>query len=289
MDFLQKEYTKYHSNNKSWKNGLFAAVLVLLLFILFQPFGFGDKNIALKIYLYPSYSFLTFLYTISGFYLIRKILLKKKKWMVINEAVYLVISLVPFTFMVHVLSYWITEDMPFNFYWYLKLFYHVFSLFLVIASIEFLFYFNKSFIQRIEKLSAHNQVITQKIDGEINAKKREKISFLLENETVDINRNKVLLIQSSGNYLEFYLLGDGDKIKKLVKRGRLHQAENDIEGYSEFFKCHRAYIVNLRFVEKIKGNSKNARVIFNINLKEIPVSRTAFKNLREKLDKITTN
>jgi len=66
----------------------------------------------------------------------------------------------------------------------------------------------------------------------------------------------------------------------------LHQAEKDLETFPEFLRCHRAFIVNLKHVKQIKGNSKNARIVFDQKLEEIPVSRSQFKIIKEQLGKI---
>ena len=79
--------------------------------------------------------------------------------------------------------------------------------------------------------------------------------------------------------------GNGE-IKKLKKRGRLHQAESDLKDYPEFTRCHRAFIVNLKKAAQIEGNSKNATLILENKLHDIPVSRANFRTLKEKLEQI---
>ncbi|MDB4583591.1 LytTR family transcriptional regulator [Draconibacterium sp.] len=194
--------------------------------------------------------------------------------------------MLPFTFLIHLFTYWIAGDMPLNLYWYLKLLYHVSSLFLVIAVIEFLYYSYKSADVRIEDLSSQIQSVSQQLNNVKRENDNETVTISLEKDSFKINRNKMIFIQSIGNYLEFYLRETNGQIKKLTKRGRMHQAEKDLESCSEFFRCHRAFIVNLKQAKQIKGNIKNARLVFDDTLEEIPVSRSHFKTLKELLDKI---
>jgi hypothetical protein len=286
MKLLNIEYSKYFPAHKPWKNGLFSASIVLFIFLLFQPFGFRNKELELKLILFPLYSLIAYFYSISNFFIVRHILKLKKIWLVKNEILCFVIGMVPITFIVHLLSCWITGDMPFNLYWYLKLLYHVASLFLIIAIVEFLYYNNKSADIKIEHLSSQVQLVLQQFGDKKLASDSETISISLEKDSIDINRNKMVFIKSIGNYLEFYFRESDGQIKKLIKRGRIHQAEKDLEAFPEFLRCHRAFIINLKQAKQIKGNSKNAKLVFDQKLEEIPVSRSQFKALKELLDQI---
>jgi len=286
MKLLNKEYTKYHPAHKSWKNGLFSAAVLLFVFLLFQPFGFKDKDLILKLILFPVYSLLAYFYSIANFSIVRHILKSKKIWTIKNELLYFAISMLPVTFLVHLLSVFFTGDMPLNLHWYFKLLYHVISLFLIIAIVEFLYYSNKSAGIKIEHLSSRIHLVSLQLDSVKKESDLATVSISLEKESIDINRSKMVFIKSIGNYLEFYFRETDGQIKKLVKRGKMHQAEKDLEAFPEFLRCHRAFIVNLKQAKQIKGNSKNARLVFDQKLEEIPVSRSQFKILKEQLDKI---
>jgi hypothetical protein len=286
VELLKKEYKKYELIHNSWKNGLFWALFILLIFILFQPFGFRDKDLDLKLFLFPLYSLLAFLYSSSTIIIIRYILKKKRLWTLKDEILYYVIGMFPVTFLVHLLTYLVTGDMPFNLYWYFKLLYHISSLFLIIAVVEFLYYSNKSSGIKIEHLASQVQFVSRQLESIKQEPDFETVSIILEKGSIDINRNKMIFIKSVGNYLEFYFRESNGQIQKLVKRGRIHLAEKDLETIPEFLRCHRAYIINLKQAKQIKGSSKNARLVFDQKLEEIPVSRSQFKTLKEKLDKI---
>ena len=286
MKFLDKAYTKYNPAHKSWKNGLFSATLVLLFFLLFQPFGFRDKDLGLKLVIYPIYTIIAFLYATSRFYVIRKIIKQKKSWPIKNELLGLMASMLPLTFIIHLVTHWVTGDMPLNWFWYFKLLYQISSLFLIKAAMEVLYYSNRLADVKIEDLSSQVQVISQQLDRVKKVKSHETVSISLEKGPFEVNRSKLLFIQSVGNYLVFNLSGTNGQIKKLTKRGRIHQAEKDMEVYPEFFRCHRAFIVNLKQIKQMKGASKNARLVVGHGLDEIPVSRQQFSALKKQLDKI---
>lgn len=286
MKIINREYTKYNQEHASWKNGLFAALVVVLFFLLFQPFGFRDKDLGLKALLFPGYALIAFLYTQSTFFVVRKILKTKKIWTLKNEILSLFISMFPLVFIVHVYSYWATGDMPLNIYWFFKLFYHISCLALLVSIIEFFYYSNLTADSRIEYLSSRIHHYSKQIADPEQENTRQSITIVLEKGSFTVNREKLVYIESQGNYLSFIFYEKDGETKKLMKRGRLHQAETNLKDFPEYFRCHRGFIVNLKKAKQIKGNNKNARLILDENLGEIPVSRTHFKTLTEKLDEI---
>ena len=78
MNLLEQEYTKYHTESKAWKNGLLYALVVTLVFVLFQSFGFKDKSTTLKLTLFPVYALLAYVYVIVAFFSVRRILKKQR-------------------------------------------------------------------------------------------------------------------------------------------------------------------------------------------------------------------
>ena len=285
--FLHKDFTKYQQENAAWKNGLFHAIGILMIFLLFQPFGFRDKEVQLKWLLFPGFASIAFLYSVAKFYIIRKTLRTKKTWTVKNELVSFFFSLFPLVLIIHLYSYWAAGDMPLTIHWYIKLFYYTTSLFIIAYAIEFLFYSNQSAGIRIEDLSSQMERYSKQIATAGIENTNETIPLLLEKGRLPVNREKLVFIESKGNYVELHLRNGNGETVTLTKRGRLHQVETDLANYLEFFRCHRAFIVNLKRTQHIKGNSKNAQLILDDQQKAIPVSRTYFKTLTQKLEQIT--
>ncbi len=288
MNFYNKEYIKYNQENTSWKNGLFHATGILIILFLFQPFDLSDKDLKSKLLLYPGYALIAFFYNTAKFYLIRRILKSKTTWTLKKEIISLIAGMFPLALIIHFYSFWATVDMPFNIYWYLRLLYYTTSLYLLITILEYFYYSNRSADIQIEQLFSKIQLYSKQLETAKKENSRETIPISLEKGKLTVNRDKIIFIESKGNYLVFCFREKDGAIKKLMKRGRLHQVETDLENYMEFFRCHRAFIINLKKTQQIKGNSKNARLILENELEEIPVSRTYFKTLTQKLETITT-
>jgi DNA-binding LytR/AlgR family response regulator len=45
-------------------------------------------------------------------------------------------------------------------------------------------------------------------------------------------------------------------------------------------KCHRSYLVNLSTIKEIAGNSQGAKISFIVGEKEIPLSKTYYKHIK---------
>jgi len=283
MDFLNREFSKYDRENKIWKNGLFSAIVILLIFLLFQPFGFRDKDLELKVVLFPGYALFAYLHAYFNFHIVRHILKKKKIWTLGDELISFLAATILLTIAVHIFTYFITSDMPLTIHWFFKLLYHVASIFLIIGVIEFFYYNNRSARIHNKELSSQYEIVKQRLDA-TKKKNKDVISISLEKEKIEINRNKIIYIQSIGNYLKFCLCEPEAKMYKITKRGRLHTVEKELAPLPEFFRCHRAFIINLKRAAYLKGNMKNARVVFDGETEEIPVSRSFYKTLKDQLE-----
>lgn len=282
MNFFNKAYAKYAPENRAWLNGLFSASIVLLIFLLFQPFGFRDKDLQLKIILFPTYALLAFVQAQVVFFIVRQMIKKSRTWTLGHELISFLMGAVVLTIAIHLVTYWVVGDMPLSFQWYFKLLYHVTSLYLFIGIIEFYYYKHKSADISNQYISSQYELAKQKLDNV----QKEVITISLEKEHIKVSRDKIIFIKSMGNYVEFYLREQDGNISHMSKRGRIQKAEKDLVPYTEFFRCHRAFIINLKQVIRLKGNMKNAMVIFEDGLEKVPVSRTSYTTLKERLEQV---
>ena len=90
----------------------------------------------------------------------------------------------------------------------------------------------------------------------------------------------LLFVRSANNYIEVFWK-EGDSFKSQMVRCSLTKAEEALKEYKFIFKCHRSYILNKNFVEKVEGNSQGYKVFLeNINF-PIPVSKNFVQKLNE--------
>ncbi len=110
---LNKQYFKYDRNHHSGKNAFIVALIVVLILILFQPFGIKTKSVHLKTNLFLGYFIIVFTSHITNFYLIRKFIKRRKLWTLKNEIVYTLILIIAISFFVHLFNVVFVYDMPF--------------------------------------------------------------------------------------------------------------------------------------------------------------------------------
>ena len=68
-------------------------------------------------------------------------------------------------------------------------------------------------------------------------------------QKIEIPSSNLICIESEGNYVNTWFLEEGKIIRSMV-RITLKNIESQIGKSGSFFKCHRAYIVNLSHIEK---------------------------------------
>lgn len=116
---------------------------------------------------------------------------------------------------------------------------------------------------------------------------QDSLILIAENDKdkMELKPEDLLFIESADNYsnVVFYR---NSKINKQLLRGSLKRIESQI-AFPFIVRCHRSYIVNLKFINHIKGNAQGYRIEFKIDLDDtIPVSRNYSKALFERLESL---
>ena len=97
-------------------------------------------------------------------------------------------------------------------------------------------------------------------------------------EKVEIRLSDLLLIKSVDNYVEIYTADNG-RVSARILRSSLRRIEQDLRDRPYLFKCHRAFLVNVRNISRVAGNSQGYKLIFKGIEFSVPVSRNTSKDL----------
>ncbi len=92
----------------------------------------------------------------------------------------------------------------------------------------------------------------------------------------------VVFINSADNYVEIHYKED-KKIKKKLLRNTLKNIELQINPYHIFLRCHRKYIVNPHYIDKLNGNCNHHELLLKGYKKPLPVSRQYFYRIKDAL------
>jgi len=113
----------------------------------------------------------------------------------------------------------------------------------------------------------------------------EMISFELRsnivNEFIQTNTEQFQYIEADKNYIMVTELKENKLISNLLRLSLLKALEQIEDEF--IIRCHRSFVVNLKAVERVSGNSQGLKLILNKNENPIPVSRTYKKEVSAKL------
>lgn len=100
-----------------------------------------------------------------------------------------------------------------------------------------------------------------------------RIGSQLKKEELSFYDSQFIYAESDSNYVVFYLYQDS-KLQKEIIRNSITNIEQQLADFPWMFRTHRAFIVNLKCIEMVKGNALGYRLKLDKVDTEIPVSRS---------------
>ena len=97
-----------------------------------------------------------------------------------------------------------------------------------------------------------------------------------------VRRDELLFVESKGNYLYLWVRKAGHPASLKV-RSTLKELEATLAADPFFFRCHRAFLLNLSQVQEVEGNAAGYAVTVDPHLPPVPVSRRYGPAFREAL------
>lgn len=137
----------------------------------------------------------------------------------------------------------------------------------------------------------HNKILRShlKLADELSKKLKdnkliqEKIIYFnsdYQKDSLAIKVSLLLFIRSANNYIEVFWK-EGDLVKNQMVRCSMVNAEEILKEHKFIFKCHRSYIVNINYIDRIEGNSQEYKLFFDNISTPIPVSKNSVEKLKE--------
>ncbi len=142
----------------------------------------------------------------------------------------------------------------------------------------------RDLIRQNESLISERKTVQRQIEKFEEDNLNRSIEFFSENraENFVVRIADLVLIQSADNYIEI-IYKEGESLRKRLVRNTLKNAELLIKQYSNFIRCHRAYIVNMHFIDKLNRDFSSHWITVKGYPDKIPVSRQYLVKLREAL------
>ncbi|MCK8494288.1 MULTISPECIES: LytR/AlgR family response regulator transcription factor [Spirosoma] len=92
-------------------------------------------------------------------------------------------------------------------------------------------------------------------------------------ERLSLQPDQLLYIESVGNYVDVHWLNLAQP-QKTVLRSTLKEIADTLSNYPQFFRSHRAFLVNLKAVSQTEGNARGYQLTITGAEVKIPVSRS---------------
>lgn len=112
----------------------------------------------------------------------------------------------------------------------------------------------------------------------------QRLLLLSENgrERLSLLPNQLLFVESVGNYVDVHWLNLSQP-QKTVLRSTLKEIGTALTDYPQFFRCHRAFVVNLNAVSHTEGNARGYQLTLTGTSVTVPVSRSYLAAFDERL------
>lgn len=261
MNSLKKQIHFVASIKRKIGVALILCIYLDFIVIFLQPFDtsqFEDDN---KILLLSGYGILTGLvFIVQGS--IENILYYRlnKVWQVFHEIIATIIFCLFTGTVLYLYNRYVVNNLYFELETYCR-FLRITVVYMTPVFVPPLLYLRQKFGERIIPPSKNSIVLT----GEN------------KNEILKLEKEQLLFIRAIENYVEICFI---DKNKKTISRTFRQTLSNVCEQLPFLQKCHRSYLVNTGTIKEIIGHSQNAKIVFSVTEKEIPLSKTYYTHIK---------
>lgn len=139
---------------------------------------------------------------------------------------------------------------------------------------------NAKLEQRQEKLEQEREALEDRHEEE-----KCKIVGNTYQSVFEVYPSDIIYVESMSNYANVYYLED-EEVRKRSLRITMKQMKTTLADYDYLVSCHRAFLVNLNYVQSMKGRPSTG---FELQMfgsdKTIPVSRTYSEDFKNQVTK----
>lgn len=146
-------------------------------------------------------------------------------------------------------------------------------------------YILKTTVANATNMSENLKSISEKQDTD----KIQIFKSLKSSDSFSVQISNLIAVKADGNYCLFYYIDHNGNINKKLLLVAMKNVETDLAHFSEFFRCHNSYIVNIRFVDKIVGNSRGYKLLTQYIEDPILVSRSKQWDLKNKIHNLISD
>lgn len=143
---------------------------------------------------------------------------------------------------------------------------------------------HKELIDINKMLQSQHEHVALSADQHSRATEVEKSNLQIFGDSKEsaISPNNLIYVESIGNYANVCYI-ENEKVCSRTLRTTLKQLKEELNEYKYIVQCHRAFLVNLYYVESLEGtNNRYSINLFSVD-KQIPLSRIYKTMIKEAL------
>jgi hypothetical protein len=144
------------------------------------------------------------------------------------------------------------------------------------VTINYFITYNRMYRIALKEVSA--------VDDQAIWEEEVRITAGYQKNDLHLNPKKIIYLCSNDNYVTIVTNKEGNQSRVTI-RGTLKSAEDELKKNNRFIRCHKCYIVNLDFVEKVTGNVQSMKIRLSGSGREIPVARSRAAEVAKKAAK----
>jgi len=269
---FKRPYTEVETSREKLVSILVFGLFIFLFLYLFKPFGITQLKPVPQFFITLGFGLVTTFMLFINKYLLEPVIINEN-WTLGKSILwnFCVAS------SIGAANYFYVNLIFHQAFVLLYLFYSVWTAILVGSipvSISYIILINKIYKTALEKAAIAPEEILWESEVIIRAG-NTKNEF-------KCNPKNIVYLCSNDNYVTIVTV-KGDVQNKTTIRGTLKSAESELRKNSRFLRCHKCYIVNLDFVDKVTGHNQNMIIRLKPNGTEIPVSRSKADSIQKKI------
>ncbi len=288
MNFIKYLNKPYPWTLNKWKAIISISIFISVFLIIFQPFGLQYVQLDHKTMILAGYGLVTFFLLVINMIVLPFLFISffdESKWTILKQILWLSWIVISIGACNYIYSFLFSIFAWIGIQGFLIFTGFTFAIALIPVALVTILTHNRLLKNNLRRSHEINDLITNK---KTNWERNDDITTITSesgNQKIETTVSDLICIESVGNYANTWYLKD-DELKHELIRNTLKNIESQINNSEIMFKCHRAFIINLNYVEKVKGNSQGYQLIIQHLDSEIPVARNYTKTFKEVMNSL---
>lgn len=207
------------------------------------------------------------------------------RWTVLHQIVWEIWNVFTIGAGVYFFTHHIVDDLSAldfganSFLWFQKITLSIGIIPIILSTLWIQIYLLKKNLKAAEEINA--QIHATLKENPVEPEHKQTLVLRSDNkrETLEVEAENILFIESVGNYVE--VTSKKGEIESALLRSSLKRIEVQLKDFPFLFKCHRGYIVNIKRIQRASGNAQGYKLYFEGVDEEIPVARSYSKKFKE--------